>query len=514
MENGFLIFSIMSAPLITVVVLFKYQNQVKSTTAMHSYPLSRNQLLTTNALAGMTLLTLPLFALCKLMIIPMLLYPGLFICISDLIIFFFMAAIALLLYLSIYMVAAMLSGNSIITLLLCFALPLLPIALYALIGLTLEFYVSGFSASWINPLDILVYIYPVLFPLNWDESYYTLFMWVSYSAIIIAMAACCVFATNKRAHERAGDSVVFPYAKNVLVFILSVFGLILMGFIFLAMFSSSFAMYVGFAIGFFIAYCIAQMIAEKTFNIVNKLKDFKKFGAIAGGLLLLLIVVTRSDIFGYERYVPRIEDIQGVQILDVRFLFDNRNELANTDLSELLVKDIDIINETVNLHQAIISERAELMRVERYTSNQHTNILYKLENGNVVVRRYRLDDSFRNRNNVHGLEISSRLSTSLLQNRPYLINNIAISRFGFQRSSYQPPDISIHRDDHILEFIDALMKDRDIVNLPGANSLHVEIMFTPEGFSRLSRMDSLSFRVANNDQSYVLDWLRKTSYLD
>ena len=52
-ENGFMVFSVLVAPLIAVIVLFKFQNQVKATTTVHSYPLTRNQLLATNALTAM-----------------------------------------------------------------------------------------------------------------------------------------------------------------------------------------------------------------------------------------------------------------------------------------------------------------------------------------------------------------------------------------------------------------------------------------------------------------------------
>jgi len=536
MENEFMIFSVLFAPLIAVIVLFKYQNQVKSATAMHSYPITRNQLLATNALAAMILLVLPLLVFCIIMVSPMhQAYIYIFNSSSDTFIprlprnhqlgalansllfisrFFIITVLSFLFHLLLYMMAATLSGNSIITLLLCAALPLLPIGLYWLVVAICEFYIFGFY-SMINLDNHLIYIHPILWG---DRDGPILLQVVSYSVIIIAMAACSVFTANKRAQERAGDSVVFPYIKNALVFILSVCGLLLMGFIFYGMYESTTAMYVGFAIGFFIAYCIAQMIAEKTFNILNKMKDFIKFGAIAVGLLLLIIVSTWSDIFGYERYIPRLEDIEGIQIQDTRFLFDNRDALTNTILNELLVKDPEIINETIAFHQAILNEGEALRRydLERVRNSRYAtrdfSILYKLRNGNVIVRHYHLPTSFRDENDLSGLLARNQLSISLFQNRPDLIDSIDLT---LNRYHARLSDTHIVSPDHILELVNVLVKDHEYVIqgiTPTSEFLQVRIFLADEFVSWRRRINSFQFNIEYND--HIRDWLFENGYLN
>jgi len=432
--------------------------------------------------------------------------------------FFFITALSFLFYLSVYTFAATLSGNSIITLLLCAALPFLPIGLHMLATAICQFYVFGFYPR-ANPMDFLVYMHPFLFSFNRGRDGFMLLQMISYSAIIIAMAACCIFATNKREQERAGDSVVFPYVKNALVFILSVCGLLLLGFIFYETFWSTTAMYIGFVIGFFIAYCIAQMIAEKTFNILSKIKDFIKFGAIAVSILLLIIVSTGSDIFGYERRIPHFADIEGIQMQDVHFLFFERDNLSNTTLNELLVKDQEIINETMALHQAILNERAALRQYQsgrRRGSGANVynfNVLYKLNNGNVIVRSYPLPLSFMTENDVNGLMARSRLSISLFQNRPDLIYSIDIDPHRF----YSIDGVLISRQEHILGFINALEKDHDLLTQPNTfymNSLPIRIILEPEdlGFS-FRWIDSLFFEIVHDGhRSYVRDWLIENGY--
>ena len=525
--------SVLFAPLVAVIVLFRFQNQAKSAAVMNSYPLTRNQLHATNALAGMVLLILPLLAICTFMVFHDLFSYPIFIAYPEssqfsdstfvIIWLFSFTALSFLFYLSLYIIAAMLSGNSIITLLLCATLHLLPIALRSLVLVICEYFVLGFY-SRINIFDFLAYLHPTIFILLGLHEGYMLSIGLWCSIIIAALVICCVVAANKRAHELTDDSVVFPYVKNVLVFILSVSGSLLTGYIFFIIFLSAFAMYVGFAIGFFIAYCIAQMIAEKTFNIMKKIRDSIKFGAIAVGLLLLIIITTSSDIFGYERFVPHLADIKGVTMLDVQTFFDNRDKLTNTDLNELLVKDIEIINEIINLHQAIVNERGTLKRYgfERRpfsASARYINILYMLNNGNVVVRRYLLPIDFMNDNDIHGLRLKNRFSTSLLQNRPDLIDSITLRGL---RNSYEPLLENTHQRSeiltiselvHIQTFLDALMKDSELItqSRSSAVGIQAEIFFEPaEGLnSPHRRMESLLFRIEDNRQGNVRDWLNE-----
>jgi len=422
------------------------------------------------------------------------------------------------------MIAAMVSGNTIITLLLCVALPLFPARLHTLAIDICRFYVFGFVQR-ANMDNYLAYMRPILLSELWERDGYTLFPIVLYTAIAIAMIACSVFISNKRAQEQIGDSIVFPYIKNTLVFILSAYGLLLTGYIFFNMFRTTSFMYIGAAIGFFIAYCIAQMIAEKKFNILNKMRDFTKFGAVAIGILLLIIASTRSDIFGYERYVPRFTDIEGVQMQDVGILARALGKSPNVALNELLlIKDTEIINETLALHQAIVNERLSLRqfhterrqlnairRGSRFRGtdvNYHFSVLYKLKNGNLIVRSYYLPESFIDENNVQELRARSSLSMSLLQNRPYLIDGIQLTFYDLDHSG-----IVISKQDHIQEFINAFKKDDDLIQpIIRFTSDGILVRFRSEALGAYTWMNSLSFEIVYSERSYVRDWFIENGY--
>jgi len=542
MQNEIMIFSVFAAPLIAVVVLFKFQNQVKSATVMHSYPLTRSQLLTTNALAVMILLVLPLLAFCIIIFFPIhqffcdsfaplrleqqLIFPvnpqlgalsNSLLVISR---FFFISVLSLLFYLSLYMVAVTLSGNSYMTILLSAILLLLPVGLYMLIMSICQLYVFGFYPL-VNDEDYLVYIHPILFSQWWERNGYSLLPVVSHVAIIIAMVICSIITSDRRAQEKVGNFVVFPYVKNVLIFILSVCGALVLGYIFYDPFVDVSDLFLGLVIGFIITHCIAQMIAEKTFNLFNKMKDIFKFGAVAFGFVFLIIILTRYDVFGFERHVPHLADIEGVQMLDVHFLYDNRNKLANTTLNELLVKDIEIINETITLHQTIINERETLMKHKAgrrggyFVEGRHFNLLYKLKGGKVIVRTYLLSDSLRS--DSRELQARSKLFTSLLQNRPYLINGIELA-LPFHSNDWKS-EISISRHDHILALISALKKDHELFYQTSGfgrasdDSIVVRIIFEPEGLNlNHSWINSLSFEIAYSDRSLVRSWLLENGY--
>ena len=323
MRNEFMILSILFAPAIVVIVLFKFQNQVNSALAMHLYPITKNQLLITNAFAGIVLLLLPLLAFCIIMIFPIhQFYYDLFflqrstfvpivpvyqqfgVLLNSIFVisrFFLITALSFLFFLSLYMISAMMSGNSMITLLLYFTLFLLIGHLHELAITISRLYVFGFFRH----SNMNNFIRPTLLS-NWVRDGSMLFPMILYSIIIVAMTVCMMFISNKRVQERVGGKlIVFPYAKQAMVFIVSVGGLLLFS-VLSGMFAfwSVTAMNIGFAIILFISYCTSKMISAKTFNILNKMKDFINFAAVAISILLLIIVSIRFDIFGYERYVP------------------------------------------------------------------------------------------------------------------------------------------------------------------------------------------------------------------
>jgi len=236
--------------------------------------------------------------------------------------------------------------------------------------------------------------------------------------IIIAMTICCFVVVNKRALERTGDSFIFPYVKNIMVFVFSACGLLLSVSL-LIMFSSyhnNYNKYIWFVISFFITYCIAQMIDKKTFNILDKMKGFIKFGAVAVVILLIIII----SIFRFERHVPRFADIEGIQLIHVLDLMTSK-----TLLNELLIKDAEIIDDVISLHQTIIRDRETLSRFvpeHRFDisgGGQRFNILYKLKNQNLVVRSYYLPEPFIQMNDVRGLLGRVQLLMPPPEKRPY-----------------------------------------------------------------------------------------------
>jgi len=533
MDSPYLIFSMLFAPLIAVIVLFKFQNQGKSAMAIYSSPITRNQVLATNALAGMILLILPLLIFSIVMIFPIHQYyhrlffptswtsplapsnPHYGEMLNSVLVmsgFFLRASLSLLFYFAWYTVAATLSGNTIITVLLCIALPLLPIFLPMLAVAIYNFYLFGFyldSFMW----GFISYIHPVLFVEGiYDDA--LLSRMISYSAIIIALAVLCIYATNKRALEHSGDSIVFPYVKNVLVFILSVCGLLLMGLLLLNMFYEVTYMYIGFVIGFFIAYCIAQMIAEKTFNILNKMRDFIKFTSVAVGIMLLITLLSRYDILGHERYVPRLADIDGVQ-MSFRQTYDSRTLNVPTD-DELLVKNSGLIKEVAALHQAIINERnwwrhfGTMNEISFREPGRRLSIVYKLTNGNVISRTYTLPLGFTASNGVGNLQTRITYSASLFVDRPELISSIRLN-------TYCLHDFTLD-DEHIFEFVEMFMKDLESGLI--SDSSHIQIFrgyfnFAVEthDYNRYWLLRMRPFRFEHSDQSNIYNWLSTNGYV-
>jgi len=517
------------APLI-ILVLFRFQNRINSATAMHSYPLTRNQLFATNILAGLVLLIVPVMVFFVILIPTTSSFSFLPGTVSQ-----FDIAIRVLLSLLFFMTlnifAASLSGNTMMSIKLSVILLSLPIVFSVLIIILGESVFGFYSHNHIHFMSISFFSGPLLFIFMLLTPGFGFLVASHFSAIIVAiiaaMAVCSAFVANKREIERVGDSIAFPGIKAILIFILSVYSSLLVGGVFFATFDNIFVKYAGFAFGFFAGYYITQMIVEKSFNILYKTKDIKKFGAVALGLLLLIMVSTR---FGYERYVPNLRNIEGAQIATIQNFF------IEPVPDKLLVKDVNIINEITAFHQTIIDERAVLRRFESNHSEagKYMSILYKLINGNFIARTYYLPESFVDNDNVNRLLVKSRYMASLFQDRPDLISSITLT-LSTPMDGVTPPaePIVISKHDHIVEIIDSLMKDldqlnstneflpREIYSIQGRFDARESLGLAswdgvPGWFDRQLHHNwrsMLSFEIAHAERSHIYEWLSLNGYL-
>ncbi|MCL2286677.1 MAG: hypothetical protein FWC32_10000 [Firmicutes bacterium] len=465
-----IIFAMVLVPFCVAMALYPYNFNSTATSAFYTFPVTKRQLFWTNFAAGAILILLPLLVLSLILLVPIYFNPGyqfsywegvqsswrnvhlphtlfpndlaegaVMNTFRQMAGFFARAAIGFMFYYGVFLIAVNVAGNRVVSVLLCGALPFIPVAVHGLfwgIGMLYVFGTSGVDSGrqivetllLTNPVIWMVVIggqmrrfLGLFFIRGGGQSglmLYYIFYTVS-TAVFLAIAYVC---SCKRKLERTGDSVVFTSLKNVLVFILSMAGMVMMGIFGIHLLESRFGMYLGGIIGFVLFYFIAQMIAEKSFNVVGqKAKSLIYFGGTIIGIYLVMFIVTTFGMGFYVNRVPARAEIEGVA-------------LQRWNYRVVPITEPEIIDRTIEIHNTILDNRGYLRRlfwqnIRADIDHRNFEIAYRLTDGTYIHRRYIVSTRFRRQ---HGIDDLFREPSVILANypglqRPEIIESVNIT---------------------------------------------------------------------------------------
>ncbi len=210
--------------------------------------------------------------------------------------------------------------------------------------------------------------------------------WVSlaiYAAVGIVFAALAMLMIKHRRMETAGDVVAARPLKPVFKYCLSVGCALVLG---IVIYSSAFANTTLYGVesmlfvllfmlfGAFVGYFAAEMLMQKTLHVFSG-RNWIEMGTTAV-LVSALMFCAEFDVFGIERKLPNVNEVQGVSI--------------NCIGEDALFEQPENIDATIKLQSDIISHKDAN---EKYTGNYSvavTNVtfLYTLKNGDVQERSY------------------------------------------------------------------------------------------------------------------------------
>jgi hypothetical protein len=540
--NPFLYILALSAPLCVVLLIFAYQNSSRSTTAINALPLNSRQLFFTNALAGWLLFMIPIAIMSVIFLIPIKLpgsdevgfaynvysYREIFpngimtgATVNTLPVvsgFFIRTAITFSLYYSIYLLAASVTGNGIVTVLISGLLQLFSLGVYIVFHSICYLYVLGYDDSGIFG-DVFVKYASLFHPVALDARMTSIPLgsefaleatntpikndwlpiwssWLIYVLFAAALLALACYSATHRKQERAGDSIVFGPVKNAVIFIASLCGMYLMGMFFINMFASESAMYVGFAIGFVVAYFVSWMIAERTLNVLYKFRDLIKFGGCAIALLLIAIGITRLDLFGFERKIPDISEIKGAYNSQYPSSGYSGHDESYSSLmaildGERMLTGEETLKALMALHKSIIDDRQNVFRhhidyvtnsIGRQTTYairyERLQFTWMLNDGTSLSRTYTLPYDYYI--SVGGFDFEAREEVILSQYPSYrrmdLVNDISVEMFQgknyeilngadplygnmYKDPSYNNYHITITNKEHMKALVEEVKKD-------------------------------------------------------
>ena len=220
---------------------------------------------------------------------------------------------------------------------------------------------------------------------NWQEAegIWNQLIFLAIYFLIAVLAAFLLYRFKKMESNR--EWVGFGFMKAIFISVVTLCTVILMSVFFDSVLyrDGKFGLYIGVVCGSMLGYIVAAMIAWKT--IYLKKAWMGVFASLA--ICLAITGIVDADVFGYERYLPKEEEIAGVTIPSGNYKI---NEMP---LGQLIVPrytgrykaefyDPQNIRRIRQIHQNIIDQSGAKR------GNDSLRIIYRLKSGKEVGRWY------------------------------------------------------------------------------------------------------------------------------
>ena len=564
-------------PLCAVIALFPYHFSSGAATAFHSFPLNKRQLYWTNVAAGLVLTLVPLLILSLALLIPVrylgaepwmaadgtmqfwrshVIFPpsvfprgvadgaviNTFPVVAG---FFARLALGTVFYLALFSLAVSVSGNRVISLLLCGTLPLVPVGIHALLELIASVHVFGYDgnmdgrlfltlaysnpASWRDILQSGGYggmargtLGRVLAISHFPEAMRQIPFVIVYSLSSLAFFSLSYICSHRRKQERAGDSIVFTRFNKLMVFLVSFAGFLFVGAIMMAMTRSHVGLYLGYVIGFVLAYFVAQMLAEKTFYVKHTARAILPFAAVMVGLYITTLLIANFGMGSFVNRVPQQAEVAGVSFHQ---RWQWRWEHSFVDEPEFIARSLEIHQEIIN-NQRYLQRLRWQARVRGSWNDAHMLPLsYLLHDGTIMNRSYLLPPDFMLSAGVGELMASQAmvLSTQPSLSAPDRIHSIQLRRW--DEDTERDEIFHVVEGEQIHSLVEAISRDLveqaavDWYIRTGGEStfewgwrwMGIEIRFYTDEERQNILHDHISF---GSDPENTLTWLALHEYLD
>ncbi|UII57748.1 DUF6449 domain-containing protein [Cytobacillus spongiae] len=377
--------TILAAPVVVALFLFRFMQLKQSSDLMHSLPIKREAIFHQFTLTGLIYLIVPVLFIAMIVHIQHLMWNldkwGTF-SVADI---YYWAGTTILLNTVIYLGAVligMITGISIVHGVLTYIFLLLPVGLYMLFTYNLQYLLFGFSGNYYMNSNIEYYSPLVLTErLSWMKLPVKLI--VLYVAIAIVFYVLSLIIYKNRKVEAVSQALVFPILKPIFKF--GVIGCT--SFLFGMYFGETQGrtngwLFFGYAIGSIIGFLAAEMVLQKTWRVFSNVKSF--FYYALG--LVVVIVALQMDVLGFEEKVPELSEIEKVHLSKSPYMYTNPEGDKPFSLEEK--ENLQFVRD---LHQEIVlNKKQELSQQNKV--NETAFFLYELKNGKKLVREYGINE--------------------------------------------------------------------------------------------------------------------------
>lgn len=377
LRDGYIVINVLSALTCSVLpaIVFSYLNSSGSVTCMHAFPIKRRTHFTTSVISAYSLILIPMLIMYFISAIYILLSDTTeFLDVCEM---FLSGVILMTVTMSGATLGSMITGNTISAI------------VFGGLFIGFPFYTELILKSF---LELNVYGL-------WTET--NLFMFedftvnevngfmLGYFAVNLALFIVSGLLYDKRRLETNGDIISFEFLKPAFIGSVAVFFGFLGYFYLYGIYRLNSIFYmIPFGI---IGVTVSYMLSKNAFTLKGIWRPY----AIYVLAVVALFVVVRYDLTGFERRVPKIDEIVSVDITKAS-LQEHRSAIyvegkeyllknGNAEADYLFTEKEDIEN-IISLHRHLTTKRNRL-------NNGRGNrlpVIYKLKNGKTLKREYYL----------------------------------------------------------------------------------------------------------------------------
>ena len=370
------------------ILVFGYLFSANKSIALHSFPIGRKALFTTNLISGYALLVAPQLIGFALAVPGIVMFSSAAIAKAALLLQFSTIFLFSFIVLSIAVLAMMLSGNAFAGAIIYFILNFVYSAMVMLASFAMSIFGTGLSEDILigkKSTYILSPVADLLFNLSQYDSEKFYGQTGYYKALIIYFAisfAVCAFAYllyKLRELEVAGEMAAFEKELPFIRAIVSIIGGAILS-IFICEISSAgkFLYALLFVVFSFIIYFATQMVLKRKFNIFSAKLFIRWFICCA---LSLGIVI---GLAAYQtNYIPEVSKVESANV-NISYNIENKDEKSIKKIQELQKL---LIENCRNNQNNLVQKAVDYVDVPDY-NYYNVNISYTLKSGKIVQRSY------------------------------------------------------------------------------------------------------------------------------
>ena len=393
------------------MALFAYLMNSRSVGLMHSLPITRGRQFATHFAVGVVMFTAVHLA-AALLALPVQAALGA-VDVRGTWEWFAAAELTSLFFFALATLCALITGWLLAVPVIYTGINFLFAAFHMLFGAMTQMFYWGYESTgwpaWVNWLTPLVRLYNtagsvgpediVLYGVDNGSQYYLYRLPADFwKTLLIYTVAAVIFIVvawlfcRARQSETAGDAIVFPWLRPVVLYVISLAGGMGLGILLWYMVASSESIYVLLLcqiVAGLIVYFGVQMLLHKSFKVFNR-RGWLGAAALTAALVILCLVI-RFDAFGVQKYVPDVNQIESAEI----------NTYAYDDIPSVRgLKDPQGLEKLTALHKAILEQgRPSSQEIDQtvgvptseYSGDQDYftfAITYSLKDGGTIRRSY------------------------------------------------------------------------------------------------------------------------------